>query len=342
MALRLLEGFDHYGAPGRVAVELREDVERRHDGSTALGDLIVGRGGLGYALEMAAGNSLYLSRFDATQSETWIVGFAVKTGDFASTSSTKLFDSYYNVVTLYLTEGILGVRGQGFSQTEYCAILKPNVWYYIEIKIFHNNSTGTIEVHLDGNTVYSATSLDTWDADYSRGTFGLYATSANTAFDDIYICDGSGSDNNDFLGPIKIETLRPDGDDGSQNWSPSSGSNHYDLVNSANLWQVNDYVESNGANVDDLWTYTDISKINGTIYGAQAVASVWSDSSMPRPFQHICDSGNTYYSAIRGLGVEADYPMPHDDAIWENDPDTANAWTANGINAASFGIRKVA
>jgi len=349
--LRLLEGFDHYGDSGRTGTSLDTDLQRRHEGTRIIygtpdGDLIAGRGGHGLGLRIQdadANNKIWLTRFDASQSDTWIVGFAMKTAPFTTGLITVFASSDSAQISLYLIEGCLMACGTSWPDPEACnKVLKPNRWYYIEIKMYHHNTAGTIEVHIDGTAVYSTTGRDTQHADYTPGSFMLGGVDNNIAFDDIYVCDDTGSDNNDFLGPIKVETLRPNGDDGSQNWSPSSGANHYELVNSSNLWQVTDYVEANGANVDDIWTYPNLSKINATIHGVQAIASAWSDSSMPRPLQHICVSGNTYYSATRGLGIEKDYPMPHDDAVWENDPDTANAWTANGINSASFGIRKVA
>jgi len=351
MALRLLEGFEMYGDSGRTGSGLDVDIERRHEGGAIIygspdGDLITGRGGHGLALrfgEYDTNNKIWFSRYDHTQSDTWIMGFAIKTGEMLDHVSYRLWESYYYSPVLYVFKGGLGMYCSQWDAPEYIPYrLQANRWYYFEIKVYHHNTAGTIEMRINGETVYSVTGKDTIYSSYDGGSaYCLYSVEDLTAYDDIYICDGSGTDNNDFLGPIKVETLRPDGDDGTQNWSPSSGSNHYELVNSSNLWQLTDYVEANGANVDDLWTFDNLSKITGNIYAAQVVVSAWTDVPSPQPLQVFCDSNSTLeYSETRGIGARVNFPLPHE-LMLETDPDTANAWTANGLHAASFGIRKV-
>lgn len=352
MALRLLEGFEMYGDSGRTGTDLDTDILRRHGGSILNGtdgDLITGRGGDGVALRFNTydtSNRIIVSRYDYTQSDTWIVGFAVLTGPISEGSLRQVFGStYVDHIALYSRDGTLYVKSYDWSLYEPVNYtMRPNRWYYIEIKTYHHASAGTIDIQVNGELVYSVTGKDTIRTSlftYPLGSMLFYSFEDECAYDDIYICDDTGSDNNDFLGPIKIETLRPDGDDGAQNWSPSSGSNHFELMDSSNLWQNTDYVEANGANVDDLWAYNNLSKITGNIYAVQVVAAAWSDTGMPQPLQLICDSNSTVeYSNIRGVGVSIDNPLSHD-FMWETDPDTANAWTISGINAASFGVRKV-
>ena len=347
--LRLLEGFDFYGTSGRTGSGLDTDIEKRHEGGSILygtdGQLITGRGGDGLALEFNydSNNKVYLSRYEPGESDTIIMGFAFKTPPNYSTSgfSHKVFEFVYSHLILYWTQGGLYLdNGDWTTAIPLGYAVKPNRWYHFEFKIYFHSTLGTLEVRVNGQTLYSDTNIDTLYSSQPHNLITLFAPEDNSGFDDLYICDGTGSDNNDFLGPVKVEVLRPTGDDGTQNWTPSTGVDHYALVDNNSMWDQTDYVEASGANIDDLWTYSDISKITGAIYGVQLITSAWTDVGLPLILQSICDSGSTVdYSPSKGIG--ADTLSATQEMIWETDPDTANAWTANGVNGASFGVRKV-
>lgn len=120
--------------------------------------------------------------------------------------------------------------------------LTVNTEFYIEFKIVIHDSTGSLTFKAvdltaagddDAATSVIATvsSLDTrnsgvttetaWDAiQLIHG--GLSGT---TIYDDIYLCNSDGTDNNDFLGNVYIETLEPDGAGNSTQLTPSAGSN---------------------------------------------------------------------------------------------------------------------
>jgi len=253
----------------------------------------------------------------------------------------KIFEFVYGHLMLYWVQGALYLNNYDWTTAIPLGYaLKPNRWYYFEFKIYFHSTLGTLDVKVNGQTLYSDTNIDTLYDSQSHTLITLHAPEDNSGFDDLYICDNTGSDNNDFLGPIKVETLRPDGDDGSQNWTPSTGGNHSALVNAANMWDQTDYIEASGANIDDLWTYSNLATITGAIYGVQLITAAWTDVGLPLILQSICDSGSTVeYSPSKGIGVDK-LPATHE-MIWETDPDTTNAWTANGVNGASFGVRKV-
>ena len=346
--LRLLESFDFYGISGRTGTTLDTDIKRRHDGGSILsgtdGDLIIGRGADALALQFNydSNNKVYVTRFDPNQSDTWIMGFAFKTGDECRNANRKIWECLTAQLVLMWSKGSLQIDSNDWARPEQVNYaMKSNRWYYIEIKVYFHNSAGTVEIRVNGIAVYTTSSKDTLSGSYGTGdVFVLYAPENNCAFDDFYLCDDTGSDNNDFLGPIKVETLRPTSDDGTQNWTPSTGVDHYALVDDANMWDPAEYVQASGANIDDLWGYENLSKITGTIHAVQLITSVWTDTGVPRTLQGICKSGGTpYYGTAKGVGATTE-ALPYE-AIWETDPDTASAWTSANVDAASFGIRKV-
>lgn len=335
--LKLLESFDMYASSGAT---LNANLMIRHSGSILNGvdgDLITGRGG-GSALRFNyhLNNKLYFSRYDPTDSDTWFMGFAFKTPPELTFTSNFIWESYSGQVYLSLSNGSLYVSGTGWTSPESVNYpLNPDRWYYIEIKVYHHATAGTVEVRVNGQVAYTATSKDTQTSSESGGVFVLSAPDDNCAFDDIYICDDTES--GDFLGPQKIETLRPSGDDGTQNWTPSAGGTHASLVDNADMWEQAEYVEASGANVDDLWTYPSTSSL--VINGIQLISSAWTDTGIPQTLEAICESGSSYYSDPQGVGV--DINSATHEVVWVEDPDTSSPWTPAGLNAASFGIRKV-
>ena len=81
-------------------------------------------------------------------------------------------------------------------------------------------------------------------------------------FDDLYVCDGSGSVNNDFLGDVRVVTVRPNGAGGSTQWTPDSGSN-YARVNETISGEDSNYVEDGTSGHEDRYAYGDLSGVLG-------------------------------------------------------------------------------
>lgn len=93
-------------------------------------------------------------------------------------------------------------------------VLTANAWHHIEFKVFSNNSTGTIELRINGVTVIEETgknttggSLRQWVYNCFNGgpPYGLYIR-------DLVTWDTTGSFSNDFLGSVSVIGLEPRAD----------------------------------------------------------------------------------------------------------------------------------
>ena len=106
--------------------------------------------------------------------------------------------------------------------------LTPNTWYYIECKVYIHDTNGTVDIQVNGISDLSLTNQDT---KYSTSFTGASQIQLNLnaavdlVFDDLYIADGTAGVNS-FIGPCKIECLRPNGDD-TTDWDPSTPGSHY-------------------------------------------------------------------------------------------------------------------
>jgi len=206
-------------------------------------------------------------------------------------------------------------------------------WYYLEMKVVFGNP-GSFEVRINGRTVLSGSGRTTSTANNYANWVGLRGGSADY-FDDLYICDNTGSVNNDFLGDIKVVTVYPNGDGTNTAWTPSSGTTHYVLVNEAPANDDTNYLYTSTVNATETLNVTDIS-LAGVILGVAVFACVRKDDAGTREASVICRSGGTEYE---GTQVPIGNSYSYLKQIWQTDPATGDLWTVSGFNAAEFGVR---
>jgi hypothetical protein len=139
-------------------------------------------------------------------------------------------------------------------------------WHYIEAKVVCDDSDGSIIIKVDGVTRLSLDGIDTSNAssDISYSKIGVVVTS-QYKLDDFYIADGTGF-NNDFLGEKSVVGCLPSSDTAIVQWTPSTGTTHYDLVNENPSNDDTNYVSDYYLGHADLYRYpidTDITKVSG-------------------------------------------------------------------------------
>lgn len=228
--------------------------------SAAIG---TGRYGNGLVLSSAAANCV--TGITLTPGPI-IVGFAFKppgTGVFCG-----LTDPAANGLNVMLRRDAGGeitvVRsgGQTVLGTSAAGVLPVGAWSYVEVKATFSNTIGTVVVRVNGVQVLNLSGLDTIDSSSTGVTtlvLGAAVSVATTGavFDDVYIANAVGTVNNDFLGELTVEHLRPAADDTAQ-WLGSDGNstNNFDLVDEAGTYNGADYVASSTVGQRDLYTPT--------------------------------------------------------------------------------------
>ncbi len=159
MALRLIEGFESYGANGTTGSELEDALKSKYGNvSTTFSspdcELIDGWGsGLGLEMGSSLSEVNYIqATFDVQ--DTWLVGLAVKmaptlsSGALISLSSSD--DSDF--IQLYMhSSGLVYIWNQGDTTTYWgTRVLRPSTWYYLEFKAFIDGTTGTLDLNING------------------------------------------------------------------------------------------------------------------------------------------------------------------------------------------------
>jgi hypothetical protein len=230
------------------------------------------------------------------------------------------------------------LRGTAVIDTTSGLTISPSSWHWIEMKIKCHASAGEYEVRVGGETVLSATGVNTKYGTHDYHTaFNFRAVSSEAPmYDDLYVCDGSGSTNNDFLGDCKIIRIDPDGDD-IANWGTSTPSaNHYENISEVSGDEDSSYIEETASSTLDLFDYESVASL-GTIYGVQICTQCReSDATTHSLITPIESGGNQYDDSAQVVGTSSYITAVR---VAGTDPDTSSLWTMSGLNASKFGVK---
>lgn len=337
MALRFLDSFDHYNT-----------AQLGRKWTSGGGGAILAGGGRHSSDCLRLTNMQQCPQLDLDNQPTLIVGFAYKPTGFMSAgwAILQFVDAAGPSAQCSVSldaDGTINLR-QGYVSTQLASSsprkLLPNIWQYIEVKATIHNLTGLIEVRVGGVVwaTYTGNTRATSNnyANRIRLNDGFNAT-LTTDWDDLYICDGQGSVNNDYLGEGRVDSVLPSGVGTYSEWTPSAGLNYQNVdENPAN--DDADYNSSATAGQRDSYGMADIGAVSGVVKGVAVRMTVGKDDLGSRNVQSLVRSGSTdAVGASQGL-IEG-YRMYNQ--IVEQDPATSAPWTVAGVNAAEFGIKLV-
>lgn len=336
MALKWMEGFEI----GQMKTEL-EDKYDVYDGAanTAYAGRITGNAGKPYNLTTPSLGS----------AATWITGFGLNR---ASNASHYYMDIYLGAARQFTIQFFSNGSGTNYNikllrDTTVLATgttdLEFATWYYIELKVTVDPSAGAYELRINENVEMSDTGVNTAESGGANADVFHIRNSFMQSFDDWYICDSSGSVNNDFLGDCQIEGILPTAAGDRTEWAANPATNNYDRVNDPkNLYSLVDYVYDDTAAQGDLYEFADPGSITGAIKGIALVNFAALDSAGSRVVRNIfkTDGSGTEYD-LTGSFTVASLDAAGFLMIEEENPDTSAAWTESDLSNAQFGVEIV-
>ncbi len=350
MALLWIDGFDKYGtsigaAPSPAGIVGKKYTHIAQESSI---DVQTGRFSNSYGLKLNGYyNATRLGMDNLTTDRTVTLGFAMKTAQFDETDCRFVALTYGGTygISLYWgssTAYFAVYRGSTQIGSQFLHTMSAGTWHYVELKCYCDNTAGTVEVRVDGTTLF------TFNGDTQNGTTNYHdgfrfmsynSAEANTfIIDDLYFLDSTGSNNNNFLGPCRVWTSSPNANGDTQDWDVvPANSAHYSVVDEAICDEDSEYVESNVNGEYDLWGVADCPSEISTIRGVQISTDARVTDTTPFNLYQVCKSNATLYdgSAI-SIGSTNFVTKTR---MLEVDPATSSLWTPTNFASAQFGVK---
>lgn len=342
MALIWFDGFESYDVDGdmnKVSSDLISSV-------VASGmAYVAGRNGRAIGSTWTGNEVRY--NFVSTY-QTLIVGFAMQkyeAGDPSPHTSYLPFafrdGTTHQIAFAPNASGELNIyRGTTLIDTTTGLDLTTDEWVFLEFKVTIDNSSGSLEIIKNGSIeIYNDTGMDTQqtgNAYVDNIWFSVIASNKDVKFDDLYVLDTTGSKNNDFLGDIRVDAIRPNAEGTYTEFTPSAGDNFENVDETYGPDEDTTY--NSGTNVGDQDTYNlgALEDLGGTtIHGVKSQITVKKSDAGSREVKILTRSGTTDDLGST-ITLATGYTTPT--KIYEDNPDDAAAWEDSDVNALEVGV----
>jgi hypothetical protein len=283
---------------------------------------------------------------------TFILGWAAyATNTWPTTSADPmlaLFGDSGATQHIDLSEGSSGEievrRGASVLGETVGASLTSGVWAYWEVKVTLDDSAGVVIIKKNGTTILSLSSQDTKNGG-TNTTFDAFKMTTRSSsgsdmyVDDLYVCTGAGSVYNDFLGDVRIETLRPSGNGNSSQFvgSDADSTDNYLHVDDT-AYTNTDFVGSSTTTNKDTYAYGDLVRTTGQVKGVMVQGVMAKSDSGSKSARLVARTASTDYTGDTESLSTSDIVYAH---VWEQNPNTTSDWTISEVNGAEFGVEVV-
>lgn len=351
MALLWMDGFEQYNSSPSTTSALEITPESGAPGKyhtqnvTGIHGSIIKTAQTGQQSLYIGGSATQYLSLQIPETSTIVVGFHIRSDTlvngarFFSLSTSNGAGPTNGIKIEFLNTGALRVVDSSNSSvffTTSTGLMSAAIWSHIQIKAVFG-ATGSIELKHDNASVGSVSSVDTRGGIGGAGyTFCTFSgnNSNNTFVDDYYVCDGTGAENNDFLGPVSVYTLWPTAAGSQTNLTPNSGSN-WQCVDET-VWNDTSYVHGNTDGLVDLFNCTDLPANVSTVH-AVSVGNVSKkvDTFGARKVRNKIKSGVSTSNGATATTTFGVYKISYD--IFSTKPG-GGAWSKADVDAMEIGI----
>lgn len=356
MATQWMDNFTIYGTDGGRVARMLNGVYAQAVSCDLIADPDPSAGG-SYVLSVGNG-SFGVCRKVLTAAQTtvgvaqryWLASLPASAGikptfvQFADVNNVSHLYASVNpsgVIEVYRTDS----GGDVLVATSGTPVIIANAWRHIETKVFFDAAAGSVQIKLEGVTVInqagirtttnSGGAIATCQNVLLRNCFNLPAV--NTYYKDFIVWDGSGAVNNDFFGSCQVYRLDPNADI-SLNWTPSSGTTGFNLINELSPDDDVNYISApTPAPAAYVCSLTDLP---ASVTSVKAV--------MPIHRSRKTDGGDgqiqTGLKSAAATGLGADRTITTAYTYWfdmfERDPNGNIAWTRVSVNAMNLQLNR--
>ncbi|MGQ9642801.1 MAG: hypothetical protein ACUVT3_02965 [Ignavibacterium sp.] len=268
-----------------------------------------------------------------------IAGCAVK---FHGNSGYKDIIRFMNYnsqanVTIHRGSGA-GYLAIGLRDTQWIwtsLTLSNYVWYYIEVKAKFHNTNGYVIVKVNGLEVFNQTNLNTAYSSsiLSSRYIWLKSEKDEVLYDDFYVCDTTGTKNNNFLGDISVKTIRPTRDGTYNDFSVVGAGSRYEAVDESNPDYDTSYVTESGSGLKQTFGFSAPS-IEGSVLGVIHNAVMRKDGSSE--FVRLLAKYNTTTTSGEIIALSDTYQ--NYSVIYPTRLNSSEDWSVNDLNSLELGV----
>lgn len=214
-------------------------------------------------------------------------------------------------------------------------VMSAYSWVYIELKISFSATTGSIDLRVNGNSVISVSGVNTLCGLASVSVLNLAGSGVVVNyFDDFYICDTTGSVNNDFLGPLSVYTLFPTANGSTNDFTPVGAATNWQAV-ANEVPTITSYVQSSVTGAKNLYQVMDLPITPTSVPGVLVRTYCQKLDNGPRTFQLVIktsgvEGNSSNLQATYGTWLNAW-------AIFEKQADGITSWDGAAINNMEIG-----
>lgn len=340
MSLLWMDGFEHYNTTGvNVAAAMSGSYVTIGTGVQLLS--MPGLGGLGLRAQNTSDTTGSVRKNLPAGKTSGKVGVGVhwypgtnNTVDqrniiiFASAGGTLL-----GAVRAFYASNQLALYWGG-SQVGSPISFSRNTLYHIEAQVLiAGSSTGAFGYRVNGVPIASSSTLTTNGTAVAQIWLGGQGsgggTFTDTVYDNFYIYDEAGSDNNDWLGEMEVFTLFPSADTADDDWALSTGSSGFTLIDNVPAANTS-YIE--GVNPGDISKFEvgNLPTVNMDIAGIQVATSAFKSVSGTITMEHGVEINSN--DDITATGSLQQTTQTYHNYLIQYSPDTSALWTPSEVN----------
>jgi hypothetical protein len=209
---------------------------------------------------------------------------------------------------------------------------------YIEMAVFIDNTVGWVRGYINGAQVFNITGIDTlnfWSTNDVPAVLNIHCV-GTSCIDDVYVMDTSGAAPNNVtqaIGPAHVITMYPISDGGSiKGWTPSTGSNHANMVNENPVDYDTTYLKATTEGQSELFQFNNVQLPVDTLYAVQQRISLKRSTKSNSEIGFLTDGSER---SRWGVPSENWYDLTD---IHSTQPGGAN-WTIPAFNGKQFGMK---
>lgn len=358
MALQRYDGFDQYGTDG---ARLAASAGYSSDVATPLVEATGGfnnRGRARRANNDTAGTGLrYTLASPITNGNTLIVSALIDVNP--STPTTAINALFYirtgGTVNAYLAVDYASKELRWYTGTATLratsapAVFPASGFTNVELKVVRQTAaTGSLEVRVDGITVFTAASIITaasgtqWDSiTFGAGANVSGATDINGRwwYSQIIVGDATGSAPfNDFLGPVIVKTKTVTGDGADQDWGFTGGATAWESIDDLNPDDGTTYISS--ALASDLSTFALADLDAGDTLLAVMVCARSTKTDAGAATYRVGILSDASFGWSPSIAPTTAY-LTAGYHILPTDPDGGGAWTEAQYNASLLAVERL-